>query len=64
VNRLRDEVVERLRVQFGTLPATLVEDVVEQAEEELRGQAMPGAMAELLYRLAACRLAESGESVR
>lgn len=53
-----EEAADRLGAVFGTLPATLVKDVVCRAELDLRGQVRPEALGELLERLAAHRLAE------
>ena len=53
---------ERLATVFATLPAAVVTEVVRLAERDLRGQVGPEALAELLERLAAHRLAELVES--
>jgi hypothetical protein len=55
----RDNVTEQMRSQFGALlPVAVIAEVVQQAEQDLRGQASSGAMAELLHRLAEHRLTE------
>jgi hypothetical protein len=42
----------------GAVPPTLVAAVVRDAERDLRGQVVPGALGEMLHRLAAVRLRE------
>lgn len=42
----------------GAVPPTLVAAVVRDAERDLRGQVIPGALGEMLHRLAAVRLQE------
>jgi hypothetical protein len=60
-----EDVVGRLRLQFGALlPAAVIAEVVQQAEQDLRGQAGPGAMAELLHQLVTYRLTALIEAVR
>ena len=61
---MREEVIERLRLQFGgRVPTAVIADIVQQAEQDLHGQVTPGAMAELLHRLAVYRLTELIECV-
>ena len=53
----RDAVARRLSVEFdGVLPCVIVEAEVAAAEAELRGQVPPGALDEMLHRLAGYRL--------
>lgn len=47
-----------LMTVFRSVPEGLVEAVVAEAAQELRGQVTPGAHAELVHRLAQCRLGE------
>jgi hypothetical protein len=42
----------------GAVPPSLVAAVVREAERDLRGQVVPGALGEMLHRLAAVRLQE------
>jgi hypothetical protein len=51
-------VAAHLMTVFRSLPAGVVEAVVVQAAQELRGQVAPGAHPELMHRLAQCRLGE------
>ncbi len=52
-------VTARMASEFGgAVPPTLVAAVVRDAERDLRGQVVPGALDEMLHRLAAVRLQE------
>ena len=52
-------VTAHLASEFGgAVPPTLVAVVVRDAERDLRGQVVPGALGEMLHRLAAVRLQE------
>ena len=52
-------VTARMASEFGgAVPPTLVAAVVRDAERDLRGQVVPGALGEMLHRLAAVRLQE------
>jgi hypothetical protein len=56
---LMGAVTARLASEFGgAVPPALVAAVVRDAERDLRGQVVPGALGEMLHRLAAVRLQE------
>ncbi len=51
--------IEHLTSEYrGVVPAELVAVVVLDAERDLHGQVVPGALDEMLHRLAAIRLQE------
>jgi hypothetical protein len=52
-------VTDHMAAEFGEIvPPALVAAVVRDAECDLRGQVAPGALGEMLHRLAAVRLQE------
>jgi hypothetical protein len=51
-------VAVHLTAAFRSVAPDVVHAVVTQAALELQGQVTPGAQAELVHRLAACRLGE------
>jgi hypothetical protein len=51
-------VAARLMTVFTSLPPGVVQTVVSEAAQELRGQVSSGSQPELTHRLAQCRLAE------
>ena len=54
-----DAVTEYMASEYdGVVPPALVAVVVRDAERDLRGQVVPGALGEMLHRLAAFRLHE------
>ena len=55
----RPEVAEHLAAEFADeVPVSAVEEAVRMARRELRGQVPPGAMEEMVHRLAGHRLAD------
>jgi hypothetical protein len=56
VPEVAESVARELTAVFDRLPPEVVVTVVREAESDLLGQVADGSLAELLHRLAACRL--------
>lgn len=59
----RPDVLRQLHVAFaGRIPAAVVTLEFTRAQEELRGQVLPGAAPEMTYRLVAHRLLDRAQA--